>query len=75
MKQALSKNNPFSLLVLNQVHPYKIKPSPVYTILFNDETKLVVSLMIQFLVLDTDRYVTELLMSLLFKIDTNPAES
>ena len=47
---------------------------PVDTNLFNDETKLVISLMSHFLGLDTKKYVTELLMSLLFKIGTSPTE-
>ena len=46
----------------------------VDTNLFNEETKLVISLMIQFLGLDTDKYVTELLMSLLFKVSTSQSE-
>ena len=47
---------------------------PVDTNLFNKESKLVISLMSQFLGLDTDRYVTELLMILLFKVSTSQSE-
>ena len=47
---------------------------PVDTNLFNEETKLVISLMSQFLGLDTDKYVIELLMSLIFRVSTNQAE-
>ena len=46
----------------------------VDTSLFNDETQLVISLMNQFLGLDTDIYVTQLLISVLFKIITSPVE-
>ena len=42
--------------------------------LFNEETKLFISLISQFLGLDTDRYVTKLLMSLSFRTSTSQYE-
>ena len=51
------------------------KALPIDTNFLNEETKLVISLMSQFLGLDTDRYVTELLMSLLYRVSTSQFES
>ena len=51
------------------------KAFPVDSNMFNDETQLVISLMSHFLGLDTHIYVTELLMSFLFKVSTSPSES
>ena len=48
---------------------------PVDTSFFNDETQSVISLMNQFLGLDTDKNVIESLMSLLFKITTSQVDS
>ena len=42
--------------------------------LFNEETQFVISLISQFLGLDTDRYVTELLKSFFFKVNTSSLE-
>ena len=48
---------------------------PVETSLFNYETQPVISLMSQFLGLDSDRYVTKSLMSLLFIFSTIQVDS
>ena len=48
---------------------------PMDVNLFNDETKLVISLMSHFLGLDTDMYVAKLLMSWLYIISTIQTDS
>ena len=51
------------------------QPFPVDADLFNEETQCTVTLLSQFLGLDTDTYITKPLMSLLFVLSTCPADS
>ena len=51
------------------------QPFPIDSILFNEETQCIVTLLSQFLGLDTDKYITEPLMSLLFVLSTCSIES
>ena len=44
------------------------QPFPLDINLFNEESQLVISMLSQFLGLDPDRFLPELLMSLLFKM-------
>ena len=48
---------------------------PIDLVLFNEETQLCITLVSQFLGLDTNGYVTESLLSLLFVLSTCPVES
>ena len=47
----------------------------VETSLFNEETRCVISLIAKFLGLDSNRHVTQSLMSVLFKISTSQVDS
>ena len=60
----------FKPYILFQNHPF-----PVDYNLLNEETQYVITLISQFLGLDTDKYVTEPLMSLLFTLNTGHIES
>ena len=53
----------------------QIQPFPIDANLFDEETQCVITLMSQFLGLDTDKYSTKPLMSLMFVISTCPVES
>ena len=70
----LKRSNPFSkcfrtdVSLSNETFPLDIN-------LFNEESKLVISMLSQFLGLDTNIFVPELLMSLLFKINISQLES
>ena len=48
---------------------------PIDMVLFNQETQLCITLSNQFLGLDTNGYVTESLLSLLFVLSTFPVDS
>ena len=48
------------------------QPFPLDVNLFNEETKLIVSMLSQFLGLDTNIYVPEFFMSLLFRVNMSP---
>ena len=48
---------------------------PLDVSLFNEESRLVISMLSQFLGMDTDRFVLELLLSLLFKMSMSQSES
>ena len=67
---AIEKKQEFFKICFKQYVQLQNLPFHVDANIFNEETQCIVTLMSQFLGLDTDKYINEPLMSLLFSLST-----